>query len=73
MKQNLLRSRAFVVGGVAAGAGSAFALDPATALEAVGQLTTSSVGFGPVMYGVAIATVAILVGVKWIKRGKSAA
>lgn len=59
---------------VAMGAGaSAFAADPATALEAVQTLSTSSTGFGPVMFGLAITTVGILIGVKWIKRGRGAA
>lgn len=52
---------------------AARAEDPATALAAVQTLTTSSAGFGPVMFGLAIATVAIGVGVKWIKRAKGAA
>ena len=53
--------------------GSAYAVDPATALEAVQTLTSSSTGFGPVMFGLAIATVGILIGVKWIKRARGAA
>ena len=52
---------------------SAFAADPATAIEAVTTLSTSSTGFGPVMFGLAIAVVGIMVGVKWIKRAKGAA
>jgi len=62
---------------VGAGAGfagvSAFAVDPATALEAIGTLSTSATGFGPVMFGLAITVTGIMIGVKWIKRGKSAA
>lgn len=52
---------------------AAHAEDPATALAAVQTLTTSSAGFGPVMFGLAIATVGILIGVKWIKRSRAAA
>lgn len=54
-------------------AGSAFAVDPATAIEAIGTLSSSSSGFGPVLFGMAVTTVGILIGVKWIKRGKGAA
>lgn len=54
-------------------AAPAFAADPATAIEAVQTLSSSSAGFGPVMYGLAIATVGILIGVKWIRRAKGAA
>lgn len=57
----------------AAASTSALAVDPATALEALGTLSTSSTGFGPVMFGLALAVVGIMVGVKWIKRGKGAA
>lgn len=46
---------------------------PATALDAVTSLTTSSAGFGPVMFGIAVASVGILIGVKWIKRSRGAA
>lgn len=52
---------------------SAFATDPATALEAVQSLSTSSTGFAPVMYGLAVTTVGIMIGLKWIKRSKGAA
>lgn len=62
------------VGGAAlVGAAQSFAADPATALEAIQGLSTSSTGFGPVLWGLAAATVGILIGVKWIKRGKNAA
>lgn len=54
-------------------AGAARAEDPATALAAVQSLTTSSAGFGPVMFGIAVASVGILIGVKWIKRSRGAA
>lgn len=54
-------------------AGAARAEDPATALAAVQTLTTSSAGFGPVMFGLAIATVGIMIGIKWIKRARGAA
>lgn len=49
------------------------AADPATALAAIGTLTGSSAGYAPVMFGLAIAVVGIMIGVKWIKRAKGAA
>lgn len=52
---------------------SAFAADPADALAAVQGLSTSSAGFGPVMWGLAVAVVGIMIGVKWIKRARGAA
>lgn len=54
-------------------AAPAFAVDPATALEALGTLSTSATGFGPIMFGLAVTVTGIMIGVKWIKRGKGAA
>lgn len=51
---------------------AAHAEDPASALAAVTSLSTSADGFGPVMWGLAVTGVGIMIGVKWIKRGKSA-
>ncbi|MGN8078245.1 hypothetical protein [Variovorax sp. 22077] len=59
---------------VAAGASvAALAADPATAQEGFSQASAASSGFGPGMWGLAAATVGILIGVKWIKRGRGAA
>jgi len=58
---------------VLGGSVSAFAADPATALEAVTSLSTSATGFGPVMFGLAVTVTGIMIGIKWIKRGKGAA
>lgn len=52
---------------------AALAADPATAVEAFGLASTANSGFGPGMWGLAAATVGILIGVKWIKRGRGAA
>lgn len=75
MKDNAMKMRnAALLGAASIGAvTSAIAADPATALEAVGTLSTSSAGFGPVMFGLAVASVGILIGVKWIKRTRGAA
>jgi hypothetical protein len=51
---------------------AAFATDPATALEGFQTASTASTGFGPGMWGLAAATVGILIGVKWIKRARGA-
>lgn len=51
---------------------AAHATDPVSALAAVTSLSTSADGFGPVMWGLAVTGVGIMIGVKWIKRGKSA-
>jgi len=52
---------------------SAFAVDPTTAQEALAGVSTANTGYGPVMWGMAAAAVGILIGVKWIKRGRGAA
>ena len=57
----------------ALGTVSAFAVDPATGLEAVGAVSTGLSAYGPPMFGLAVLSVGILVGVKWIKRAKGAA
>lgn len=54
-------------------AAPAFAVDPVSAIAAVTELQGSSAGFGPVMFGLALAVVGIMIGVKWIKRAKGAA
>ena len=57
---------------MAASTGAAMAADPATALEGLQTLSGSATGFGPVLFGLAVVSVGILIGVKWIKRGKGA-
>lgn len=58
---------------LAASAVSAMAADPATAIEALQSTNTNATAFGPVMFGMAAVSVGILIGVKWIKRGRGAA
>ena len=70
MKMKLAALPALVL---AAAVTPAFAVDPATALEAVGTLSTSAAGFGPVMFGIAVVSVGILIGIKGIKRTRGAA
>ncbi len=71
-----LRTKALLGGLVGVGSvvpAFAQAVNPATALDAVQTLTTSSAGFGPVMFAIAVTSVGILIGVKWIKRSRGAA
>ena len=69
-KQKMARLAAFAPLAIA---GAARAEDPATALLAVTSLQGSATGFGPVMFGLAVTTVGIMIGLKWIKRAKNAA
>lgn len=55
------------------GSVSAFAVDPVSAEAALGTLSTSATGFGPIMFGLAVTVVGIMIGVKWIKRARGAA
>lgn len=69
-------ARASLLLGSVVAAGSAMAqaaADPVSAIAAVTSLQGSATGFGPVMFGLAIAVVGIMIGVKWIKRAKGAA
>lgn len=65
--------RVAIAGGSLAGTASAFAVDPATAAEALSSLSGSISGFGPVLFGLALASTIILIGVAWIKKGRGAA
>lgn len=67
------RARAAVAGAALSVAAAAHAADPATAQEALGTLSTSNTGYGPVLWGMAAAAVGIMIGIKWIKRGRGAA
>jgi hypothetical protein len=70
---NKIFSRGLLAVGSLAAVGSAMAADPVDALAAVTSLSTSAAGFGPVMFGLAVAVVGIMIGVKWIKRARGAA
>lgn len=54
------------------GSVSAYAVDPVTASEAFTTAAAASTGFGPAMWGLAAGTVAIMIGVKWVKRARGA-
>lgn len=65
--------------GTAAGAlvlstvASAQATNPTSGVDAVTQLQGTIGSYGPVMFGLAIAAVGVMIGVKWIKRARGAA
>ena len=63
---------AFVASSVVA-AGQALAADPATGVEAVEAVRAGIGDYGPAMFGLAIVSVGVMIGVKWIKRAKGAA
>lgn len=74
-----LRTLTRKFGPVVAGAGalvmgaSAHAVDPVDAAAALGTLSGSITGFGPVLFGLALASTVIMIGVSWIKKGRGAA
>jgi len=65
--------RALVAGVSVAGVGAAMADTAADAVTALGTLTGGQAGFAVPLFALAIATVGIMIGIKWIKRGKDAA
>jgi hypothetical protein len=71
MKKMKMRLLAGLAAAVASA--QALAVDPTTASEGFTQAQTSALGFGPGMWGLAAGSVAILIGVKWIKRARGAA
>lgn len=74
MKKSVNVARLFAVGtALAAAVSSSFAVDPATAGEALSSLSGITSGFGPVLFGLAVTSSGILIGVSWIKKGRSAA
>ena len=55
-------------------AGQTFAQTaPTTGVEAVQAVKASMGDYGPAMFGLAIVSVGVMIGVKWIKRAKGAA
>jgi len=60
---------------LALGSVSSFAqaVDPATAQEALASLSGTTTGFGPVLFGLAVASSVIVIGIAWIKKGRGAA
>lgn len=73
MQNKLARLSALGATLVASTGAFAQAVNPVDAIAAVTSLQGSATGFGPVMFGLAVAVVGIMIGVKWIKRAKGAA
>lgn len=71
MKTKFARLAAFTA--AAAVGGSAIAADPLTAVEALGTLSGTTTAFGPVLFGLALASTVIMIGIAWIKKGRGAA
>lgn len=55
------------------GLAAAQSTDPTTGVAAVTALRTEMGNYGPVMFGLAIVSVGVMIGVKWIKRARGAA
>lgn len=61
-----------VVASSVAAVGQALAA-PTTGVEAVEAVAAGVGDYGPAMFGLAIVSVGVMIGVKWIKRAKGAA
>lgn len=72
MSKKLALRLASVPAFVAATGGVAHAADPADALAAITSLTGGAAAYGPPLFGLAVAVVGIMIGIKWIKRARSA-
>lgn len=66
-------ARVALVGAGVAGSASAFAVDPESALLALGSLSGTTTAFGPPLFGLAVASSIIVIGIAWIKKGRGAA
>lgn len=73
MSKKVLFARLAAFSAAALAAVSAHAVDPADATAALATLSGSATGMGPPLFGLAVVSVGILIGVKWIKRGRGAA
>ena len=58
---------------IAAGQALAQSTAPTTGVQAVEAVKNSIGDYGPAMFGLAIVSVGVMIGVKWIKRAKGAA
>lgn len=58
---------------VTVGQAMAQSADPASGVAAVTQMKNEMGDYGPLFFGIAIVGTGIMIGVKWIKRTKSAA
>jgi hypothetical protein len=51
----------------------AHAVDPADAGAALATFTGTTTAYGPVLFGLAVASTGIMIGVAWIKKARGAA
>ena len=58
---------------VLSGVASAQVTNPTSGTAAVTQIASDMGDYGPVMFGLAIVSVGVMIGVKWIKRARGAA
>lgn len=65
--------RLAIVGGSLAAMASAHAVDPVDAQAALATLSGTTTAFGPVLFGLALASTVIMIGIAWIKKGRGAA
>jgi len=73
MSKKTLFARLAAFSAAVVASASALATDPTDAVSALGSLSTTTSGMGPPLFGLAVVAVGILIGVKWIKRGRGAA
>lgn len=74
MNRNTLRRLApYAAGAGSLVASAAHAVDPVSAEAALSSLGTGTTAYGPILWGIAVVAVGIMIGVKWIKRGRGAA
>jgi hypothetical protein len=69
--RSLLVSLVAVAMGVLSAA-PAFAVDPATAGEALATFSGSTTAYGPVLFGLAVVSTGIMLGIAWIKKARGA-
>lgn len=50
----------------------ALAVDPATAGEALSSFSGTTTAFGPVLFGLAVVSTGIMLGIAWIKKARGA-
>lgn len=47
--------------------------DPATAAAALSSFSGTTTGYGPVLFGLAVVSTGIMIGIAWIKKARGAA
>lgn len=73
LRAQLARYTAVGTSLIATGSAFAQATNPADGVAAVTQVAGNIGDYGPVMFGLAVVSVGVMIGVKWIKRARGAA